>query len=622
MLTHQTDPFPLRERWDAFVENVEAFGPLPPTGVTKATYLDIAEGLVRMAMPWQNREGAIIDPFTGSEEYSATSRFVGALGNLIRAGRCRDCAPACLRAYEYCLARLDDPSYKPEFALKEMLFAHRALAGVVPPDTLRRWRDRWAGHDPQRHCNTVKRGMNHNVVVFVALAEYLKRLCGLPSRFTLIERILASQRKRFDSYGLYVDYDQAMTYELVARQQLDYLLFCGYTGEHMDWLRQACDRGAITSLFYQSSAGVMPFGGRTNAYHFVEIHFAAVAEMHAARAWNAGWPKQAGIFKRAARRAVGAIVSFLRLQPPRQMKQGFDPRQRHGIDSGGEYSVYSLLLASLCALTSELCDDRIPELATPAEVASYAFALPSFHQVFAASHGYSLQIDTRADLNKNATGLGRLHQRDATPLLALSDGITTQASYSLCCSAAPTAVAIGPTWEDEAGQPVRLASLSPSVASCDLEHVEIQPGGIRFRLKYQGDLHGMCELVEVYSLSADGLSYRWEAGPLHAGAGITVPLLLTDGQVDAEITQTRFGASVLYRGHRMSVDCGGRPFAIDPRPHVNRNGCYAVLVVQGAGPIRITIAPAERPGDQKESPCSEAPAATKAKADRPNHENN
>ena len=68
-----------------------------------------------------------------------------------------------------------------------------------------------------------------------------------------------------------------------------------------------------------------------------------------------------------------------------------------------------MLATSFFGLAALHADDAIPEHPTPAEIGGYALALqPAFHKVFLCAEGAYVEVDTQADPNHDATGVGRI----------------------------------------------------------------------------------------------------------------------------------------------------------------------------------------------------------------------
>lgn len=574
--------FPLEGLLAGLRARLVAAPPPPPTGITRELYLDLAEHIVRAATAWLDPSGAIVDPHHKHPDQFSTARFVGALGNLIAAGRCGDLLPECVAAYDDCLGRLCDHTQSPEFFIRELMYAHAALKGRVDAATLGRWGRAWAAHDPYRSYNCLVNGLEHNFNVFALAGEFFKRREKLADHSALVEDLLAGQRRHFTPWGMYRDPNDPMTYDLVVRQQLDLLLSHGYDGPNAPWVREVSRHGALTSLLMQSTTGQAPFGGRSNQFHFVEAHFACMCESQA-RMWrDRGDAVIAETFKRAGRRAIAMTVPWvLDMTPLRQLKQGFDPALEHGIDSGGYYSVYGLLMASLCATAYHLADESIPERLTPAELGGYVLELwPAFHKVFATCGDYHLEVDTRADLSKDATGLGRLHRVGAWPETALSASITATPGYAFAFSAPARCLAVGPAWTDTQGRERRLAELSAEIA--DVQVTVNEQGGRRadFEVRYEGDLAGVRRVTERYRLDTEALWYEFALDPAPGEAWLLVPVISSDGAAEARCSQRDGALAVTYRGALYEVTGRGAHLTDDP-PAANRNALYRTARIEG-----------------------------------------
>ena len=138
-------PFPHEE----LIAKVIASGPprnWRPSGLTRELYLDIAERIVRAASTWQSEDGRILDPYEGVESPTTTSRYVGAAGSLIGAGRCGDLLSTVIRSFDWCARTMAEsqgahpPLQSADFFTKELAWAFRFLSDLVPADVRARWR--------------------------------------------------------------------------------------------------------------------------------------------------------------------------------------------------------------------------------------------------------------------------------------------------------------------------------------------------------------------------------------------------------------------------------------------------------------------------------------------------
>ncbi|MDA0748954.1 MAG: hypothetical protein O2954_20745, partial [bacterium] len=581
---YMQQPYPLENTWRRLREEL-AQAPVPePTGITRDTYLDIAERIIRAAVPWQDSTGTVIDPYRGEETNSCTARFVGSLGLLISAGLCTDLVDACVNGYEACLLRLDEVRTSPEFWTKELMYAHQALKGKIPDAQIERWETTWKNHDARACYNCTVNNRIVNSVVFALAGEFFKTKHDLASNPALVDELLATQRPLFTAHGLYRDPNDPMTYDMVVRQQLDLIRSYGYSGTNLDWLTETSRRGALTTLLYQSSIGQAPFGGRSNQFHFVEAHIACMCESQARFYKAAGDLLMAGIFKRAGHRAIALTLPWIMdMEPYRHTKQGFDPSLEHGVDSGGYYSIYGILMASLCGTAYHLADESIQERLTPAEHGGYAFDLyPAFHKVFATCPPYHVEIDTQADLKKDATGLGRFHRINVWPETALSGSIAAAAEYTYGVDKPVQNLAIGPAWTDTAGTEHRLAGLSEQIESVSLNPLSETPQKVAFEITYRGNLGGCTQITETYVLTSDGLTYTVHLGPEPATSCILLPILTTDGQEEAQVNLHPHGLDLTYRNAIYRIRPEKNPaaqFRDDP-PAANRNAFYRTFEIQ------------------------------------------
>ncbi|MDD5482948.1 MAG: hypothetical protein PHP98_04785 [Kiritimatiellae bacterium] len=597
--------YPLRELWQG-MENRLKKSRANPSGAHRELYLDLAEKIIRTAAKWQNEEGMIIDPCMKAEANSGSARFVGGLGQLIRAGRCLDMIEICVRSYEHCLSRLDEARTSPEFWTKELMYAYEGLKNHIEPDRLDRWNQIWRAHQPRKCYGGIVRKQKNNFLVFAAIGEFLKSLSGLGGDMEMADECLEILMGDFTEYGMYRDPNDPMAYDLVVRQQMDLMLSRGYQGRQAALIREICRRGGLTSLLYQSVTGQTPFGGRSNQYHWAEGHFSCMCESQARYYKSQGKTLLAGAFKRAARRAALSTKAWtLKMEPYRHLKQGFHPKLMHGIDSYGNIGVYGLLAASLFGTAYHLADETIEERVTPAEIGGYAFDLwPAFHKIFASCGGYHLEIDTKADHHYDSTGLGRIQKIGVWPETALSGSLTRDCNYithtkddyknanpllktfagSRSCEADIKSfaretvknLAFGPAWRDAAGTERRLADFDREIKDVKMRLLHADEREVAFEVEYFGDLGGCSRIVEHYQISATGIQYGVALDPVSIKPYILVPLIQTDGMEAARLDKKSGRISLVYRGARYEIATGrgGRTEILPDAAMPNRNALY------------------------------------------------
>lgn len=569
--------------------------PVRPSPTAAKDYLDIAELVVREAAKWQNRWGVIIDPYLRFHAATSTPRFVGALGQLIGEGRCGDLLEACVQGYEHALACITDPAISPEFSVKELVFAHKALRGRVSAERLVRWEASWREYDGAAAYNAVRNNKDGNFNTFALLGEQARIEAGLGGGAGLVDRLIEKEMARFDANGMYQDPGCPLTYHIVVLQQWAMLLMLGYAGRHAAAVRNAVQRGGEATLLMQSAAGQAPAGGRSNQFHFVEAQSAALFEACARLAREDGEEVLAGAFKRAARRGVALVRPwFCEMRPFRHIKQGFHPRLNHGTDSAGPYGIYGILPASLLCMAARIADEGIPERLTPAERGGFVFvASPFFHQVFASCGGWSVQVDTKANLAKDATGLIRVYRVGMRPEAILAGGISARPDYSFAFALPQRNAAIGPQWRGAGGAERRLADFSEEIEDVQVSVFEENSQRVRFEIAYRGDLGGANMVCERYELAGEGLRYSAAVGPSACATSLeyAIPVIETDGDAHSTIEGGKDRLTVRYRGglHTVAVRRGG--VRLTDERNTNRNATYRTAVArpEGDGPLELAF---------------------------------
>ena len=583
----------MADRWQGLRAELVKAPPCRATGISTETYLDIAEKLARAAAPWQDRFGAIIDPYVHFETSTCTPRFVGTLGQAIGFGRCPDLVDLCVKSYENCLGRMSHPWNSPEFAIKELIFAHRALRDKVAPDRRRRWEAHWRDYHPEAAYNCRLRDMDHNFNTFGLTGEFLRQKEGLGGSLDFVDELIEKELKHVDEFGMYHDPKCPLTYHVVVLQQWSLILLMGYQGKHYEHVAEAVRRGGLSSLLMQSCVGQAPFGGRSNQFHHCEAQGAALFEACARLARDDGDDILAGAFKRAARRGVALTLPWiLDMDPFRHLKQGFHPKLDHGTDSGGCYSVYGLLAGSLCGIAAQLTDEGIEEVTTPAEIGGYVFAIhPEFSKIFASCGGWSLQIDTRANPEKDATGLGRVQHIGLRPEAILSGSIPANPGYSFAFKLPQRNAAIGPEWDTPGGTVHRLADFSEELTKTELVIHEQNTNRVAFDVVYEGDLAGARSVREAYKLDSTGLQYSVRAEPAPEQIRYTIPIIQTDGDAESKVEAHLDRVQVTYRGGTFAVAVEGGTLALTNEKNTNRNATYRTVLAspEGTGGMVLRI---------------------------------
>ncbi|MBO4649290.1 MAG: hypothetical protein J5806_14165 [Lentisphaeria bacterium] len=412
-------PYPLTEKIQALHRtHRELLG----VKSNRTLYLDLMEPIVTLAAGWVDEKGAVIDPVSRQEWGQTTPRFVSSAAVLIHFGRCRGLLDKTCRAMSYCTKRLRDPSVRsssPDFWMRELVTAYHCLKPLVAPELAEQWKNDLAAVDPERCYFRVdpshtRLGELANWTVYSSGGEAMREQLGIGGSPDFLwgraffDTYVSGQLGRFSEYGMYRDPNDPITYDITTRLQMANALHWGYRGKLHDTIRGFMIRGDLTALLFVSPEGFVPFGGRSGEFHFREGIISALCELEALR-FKTDDPVLAGRFRRQARRSAETVLPWLRDTPLRHIKNRFPPQSRHGCDSYGFYSVYSLFASSVFGLAALYADDTIPEALTFAEMGGFAAELKgAFHKLFVNCGGNYVEFDTCADLKQDATGLGRI----------------------------------------------------------------------------------------------------------------------------------------------------------------------------------------------------------------------
>jgi hypothetical protein len=593
------EPFPFDRLVTAF-RNRASWPRISPTGLSRPDYLRVIGGIVRRFAREQDARGAILDPFEHREKQYATPAFALAGAVLVSAGRDTDLLPAVTRAMDAASADLAAGTVADNHSdFFTVLLMHADLVlGRAARRTPASWRPalRSVRTEVYRYQPDAKAVHNWNMVA--AAGEWLRTRERYAESSAWVDRSLARQLEHFTSAGMYRDPNDPIAYDHFARLWGLDLVAEGYRGVHEAALTTCLERGAWMSLFMQSPHGEMPCGGRSAHHQWNEAEQAVTFETFAARLSAKGDRRGAEAFKRAARVSLRSILRWIRPEGELWIaKNRVDPARRHGYEEYSFHSQYNLLAAAMLALAWLRADDRIGERPCPADAGGYAFELqPAFHKVVATAGGTYVEVDTGADLHYNPTGILRIHNRRWVPEL-ISDGVTPDCAYAV--PAKPTrAVAVGPVWQNAAGEWTSLASHGGS----DLDAAEVTVREATDRLVdidivYRGRLRGGATTVrESIRVSDAGAEITHVIEGDVQAVRQTIPVLATDGSSETALSLAQGAAEVRRDGGGVKVLAVGQA-AIEWRHEreAGRNGFVQVVQSTGRGrSARCVVGPLPR----------------------------
>ncbi|MEM6884001.1 MAG: hypothetical protein AAF571_03150 [Verrucomicrobiota bacterium] len=570
------------------------------------------ERIVREASLWLDQEGAIIDPNDGTEYAQSSPRFAAPAAILLYYDRIADLEDKVYACMDHCTSALaHGEAEAPDFWMRELMTAFFCLKSRAPESKIQRWSAHLISVDSEKtYWKVCSRGIDiktlHNWVVYSSAGEWMRHQAGLgPSDSSIPDEPFLWGRKFFDHYmdaqrfhftsdGMYRDPGAPVTYDYATRLQIATALKFGYDGHLRADLDELLRRGGLTMLLYMGPDGQCPYGGRSNQFNFNEAIIAALCEVEASR-YKESDPFLAGVFRRQAAKSAAMIAEWVTADDPaRYCKHWFSLDDNFGADEYAKLSCYGLLTASFLGLAILFADEEIVETICPAETGGYVLESdPSFHKVFASCGGTQVQLDTRADLKYDATGLGRFARQGVPIALGLNMPMAPQPHYHLPAQYLhDRAVAIGPSWQDGNGEWISLANLSEEL---EMNTVVAEESGaqVKWSVIYRSQRH-QATVTEKYRLTDSELNIRASIlldSMIKPRMKFSVPLLATDGRNQSitksgvkELTLT-FCDSVL----RVLYNARLQASLVDEHC-ANRNGIYQTLHIACEQPeVDVTL---------------------------------
>ena len=579
-----------------------------PSGISRTVYLDMIERIVRTAAPWVNEEGAVIDPVLQYEHGQTSPRFASTCAVAIYFGRCTDLKEKLYRVMDHCcyvLTLPDAVNRSSNFWMRELVTAYNCLKNIAPPERLAKWKNLLSQVEPEKAYKYVSNDPEtlatfHNWVVYSAAGESMRQAAGIGGAENVLwgngyfDKYIKYQMHRFNEYGMYRDPDDPVTYDITTRLQFEAALFAGYNGVWKEELRARLDKAMFATLLFMMPTGEVPFGGRSSQFYFQEGIISALCEL-AARRYKESDPRLAGAFKRQAHLAAQSSIRGLLRQDGKlfHLKNFFDPATRHGCDSYGHYSVYTLFAGSVYSLAALYADDTISEAPAPAEIGGFGLALTrNFYKLFCSQSGNYLEFDLKTNPKHDANGLGRIQLAGqpwgllpSLPFAEKNPGY--RIAPDLQVNEFPFSVA--PEWLDKSGNICRLAAWQDNAGQCSkiangVWQVKYSSG--ETSAIYTVDINQKGKLLLEMTLTGDVID------PV-----MVIPVLEYDGMNQPELKLQNSGFSALMSGKKLTCSSNGKAAAIKGRA-VNRTGVYKLVKIPFNGKsikLELSVSPHTTP---------------------------
>ncbi|TNJ61377.1 hypothetical protein FE784_34460 [Paenibacillus hemerocallicola] len=506
-------------------------------------------------------------------------RACGALALLIAQGRKREWLDIWIRLMDRsCDEMMNGRNGENDLAVKDMMLAFKLMHNRVEPAISASWRRKLQSIEPYETYASIYSKEHHytrvnNMTVYNMAGEYLRETEGMTDTTDYFDVHWPIILDRFDEQGMYRDPDLAMLYDLSTRVQASQMLWFGYKGKYAGLLDTNLVKGGLMTLFMQSSAFLLPYGGRSNHFLFNEALVAACCEYEAARYMKMGDPKTAGMFKRCAHLSAQAVNRWLDQDGSNyHIKNHFPNDSGHGTEVYATFHRYMIPLANFIGHAFIFADESIDEFPCPAELGGYVLTTSdSFHKVFANCRSHSIEIDTMADGSYDSTGMGRYHRTDVPIELGLSMPFTATPRYKLAEGLQSKNLSLGAGWEAANGHIMHVSDLSGETG-VSFRIIEQTRDTVSFSVEYS-------KVKETYTLDKDGVNVELELVEADKNKiYYTVPLLESNGKDTTLITRGDGLVTVNMGAFCYTVRSDGQ-IEVAQSSFSNKNGIYKVAML-------------------------------------------
>ena len=548
--------------------------------IPREQYLDVIEGICRVAQRHQSKQGAIVDPYLKREHQYSTPYYAFAVGTLLHAGRAKDLQESGIRAMDHATTSFAGgssaiPDAHGEFFIAPLAGALELYDGQVPADVMANWRLRLK--TPLSSVLASFTGHLNNWRTYAMKGEWARVRAGLVGKtdaqaFIETSWTQATQRERIasDKWSLYQDWSsdpQSHAVEAVGRGNLIGLVAEGYDGPSAKHIWSAVRRGTHTSMLLQDPSGQCPPNGRTDDHIFNDVLYALCFEAMAEDANKRGETGLAGQYRRAAMLGLKSILRWQRKDAPWEgsfyiTKNRLDPARRIGYQPASQWGNYNGAVMLHLAEAYLARQSQIPESPAPVEIGGYAFRTDAAFSTFVANAGgmqvfCNLRGATIPKYGKSWTPLGivRFGRVQWDTRLGPSDGeqnylVGKEVRYQTAAMKFPhdyragSGVSFAPTWK-ERGEWVRMVDMHQHYQATP--HIDfVHPLLVRFRLVYHNATgRGGPYFVQEFVVTPDGVLTTLKS-PSDVEYGVTLPLLENDGtplnvNVGSSIATTSYG---------------------------------------------------------------------------------
>ena len=566
------------------VERVEKYSKRSPI-MEKERYIDLMEKVLS-AYTTEHIDRYYNDVKTGGLKEHGFPRLTADIGILIAHGRRTDLKDRLARMMDLCCDEMSSHNRcANDFSVKEIIFAIMELENnkTFPQKQIDSWKEKLKKIKVEKCYDkfaTSEESIVYNWAAFTMLSEWMRYQLKLaPEDMRFIDIQAASQWHWVDGNGMYRDPSNPMVYDLVPRGLFSLLIHFGYRGKYFKRWDSALKKAGLFTLKMTSVTGEIPYGGRSNQFPHNEAHLAVVMEYEAARYARRGDLKTASQCKAVVRRALDSIDSWLADQPIYHVKNRFPRDTKYGCEGYAYFDKYMITTASFLYAAYLVCNEYIPVGELDDLTGDTWQTSEHFHKLFLRAGNYFAEYDYKADYHYDASGLGRLHRKDAPSVICLSTPGTDTPAYTVNAEN-PAAFAIAPEVQDQdkwlsgaAREVVHQVKSRSAQGNCAQAEVICRWPDKR-------------EVRSVYRLSEEGLQIDLEG---QGGIGLMLPAFQFDGTEKCAIENSGKVLTVKYRNWVCRYRTENGTIRDSGNTGYNRNGHYKLFRAEGNDRLTVKI---------------------------------
>ena len=512
------------------------------------------------------------------------------IGVLIAYGKRQDLLPIFYEMMEFCCKTIPTVKAANDFSVREIICCIWELEknGVVDPKDIARWKGYLATIEPEK-CYTrfakTPTDPVRNWALFTGVSEFFRQRMGLCDSSEFIDLQIASQLQWLDENGMYMDNSktdvyQPIVYDIAPRLLFSALLFAGYRGKYYETIDNTLRKAGLCTLNMQSVTGEGAFGGRSNQFLHNEAVLAAIFEYEAVRYKKEGNDLLAGKFKAAALQALKPCEAWLAKTPVRHVKNRFSTDTKFGCEKYAYFDKYMITFASNLYLADMFSDDSI--VPTTFDDSPVVWSTSKyFHKTFVRAGGYSLEFDTNGDPHYDASGLGRIHKKDAPETICLSMPFAKEPNYGLNGFENQSSFSICPAVKDKNGAWLYGSDCNVSYALADSE-TGMADSSVAFDCVFANGQ----KVRFVCLVNENGVVVQAE-GEINQDIDICLPVFSFDGEAYTKIKEQDNKILVEYDGWVCEYETDNMQYL--NTDVANRNGIYKCYITSGRQKAEVKI---------------------------------